>query len=51
MIAGERLKEIVQRNMTSKKPGFKEEETIKFPFIVVEYSGNKKSNVKDLFNI
>jgi hypothetical protein len=44
MIAGEQLNKIVQRNM-NRTTSFKEEETIKFPFIVVEYSGNKKSNV------
>jgi hypothetical protein len=42
--SNKKLTEIIKRNRSEKKI-IKEEEIIRFPFIVVEYSGDKKSNV------
>jgi hypothetical protein len=45
--SNKKLTEIIKRNKIEKKIA-KEEEIIRFPFIVVEYSGDKKSNVISL---
>jgi hypothetical protein len=42
--SNKKLGEIIKRNKSVKRI-VKEEEIIRFPFIVVEYSGDKKSNV------
>jgi hypothetical protein len=42
--SNKKLTEIIKRNKTERRV-IKEDEIIRFPFIVVEYSGDKKSNV------
>ncbi len=42
--SNKKLCEIIKRNKTDNRV-IREDEIIRFPFIVVEYSGDKKSNV------